>query len=93
MQMKIYDNFLIVGAVNSEMTESALENFCGTYYLHNVIEDPTCFKNPDKLSYIDLLLINFPKSLLKSQTLETGLSDFQKLALIVPKIHYKKQSH
>ena len=27
MQMKIYDNFLIVGDFNSEMTESAMENF------------------------------------------------------------------
>ena len=40
---------------------------------------------------IDLFLINFPKSFLKSQTLETGLSDFHKLMLIVLKIHYKKQ--
>ena len=92
-QMKIYDNFLIVGDFNSEMTESAMEKFCGTYHLHNLIKDPTCFKNPDRPSCIDLLLTNFPKSLLKSQTLETGLSDFHKLTLTVPKIHYKKQSH
>ena len=43
-QMKIYDNFLIVGDFNSEMTESAMKNFCGTYHLHNLIKDPTCFK-------------------------------------------------
>ena len=74
--MKIYDNFLIVGEFNSEVTESAMENFCGTYHLHNLTKDPTCFKNPDKPSCIDLLLKNFSKSFLKSQTLETGLSDF-----------------
>ena len=90
-QMKIYDNFLIVGDFNSEMTESAMKNFCGTYHLHNLIKDPTCFKNPDKPSCIDLLLTNFPKSFLKSQTLETGLSDFHKLTLTFLKIHYKKQ--
>ena len=90
-QMKIYDNFLIVGDFNSEMTESAMENFCGTYHLHNLIKDPTYFKNPDKPSCIDLLLTNFPKSFLKSQTLETGLLDFHKLTLAVLKIHYKKQ--
>ena len=27
-QMKIYDNFLIVGNFNFEMAESAMENFC-----------------------------------------------------------------
>ena len=90
-QMKIYDNFLIVRDFNSEVTESAMENFCGTYHLHNLIKDSTCFQNPGKPSCIDLLLTNFPKSFLKSQTLETGLSDFHKLTLTVPKIHYKKQ--
>ena len=73
------------------MTESAVKNFCETDHLHNLIKDPTCFKNPDKPSCIDLLLTNFPKSFLKSQTLETGLSDFHKLTLTVLKIHYKKQ--
>ena len=86
-QMKIYGNFLIAG----EITESAMDNFCGIYHLHNLIKDPTCFQNPDKPSCIDLLLTNFPKSFLKSQTLETGLSDLHKLTLIVRKISYKKQ--
>ena len=27
-QMKMYDNFLIVGDFNSEMTESTIGNFC-----------------------------------------------------------------
>ena len=51
--MKIYDNFLIVGDFNSEMAESAVDNFCGTYHLHNLIKDPKCFKNPYKPSCID----------------------------------------
>ena len=64
-QMKIYDNFLIAGDFNSEMTESAMEHFCGIYHLHNLIKDPTCFKNPDRPSCTDLLLTNFSKSFLK----------------------------
>ena len=90
-QTKICDNFLIVGDFNAAMTESAMKSFCGTYHLHNLIKDPTCFKNLDKPLCIDLLLTNIPKSFLKSQTLETGLSDFHKLMLTVLKIHYKKQ--
>ena len=89
--MKIYDNFLIVGDFNSEMSESAMDIFCETYHLHNLIKGPTCFKNLNKKSCISLLLMNFPDSFLKSQTLETGLSDFHKLTLTVPKMHYKKQ--
>ena len=64
--MKIY-NFLIVGDFNSEMTESAMENFYGTCYLHNLIKDPICFKNSDTPSCIDLLLTNFPESFSKSK--------------------------
>ena len=80
-EMKMYDSLLIVGDFNSEMVESAMENVCGTYHLHNLLEDPTCFKNTYKRSCIDLLLTyqtnklqtNFGKKpLLKSQTLETG---------------------
>ena len=49
------------------------------------MKDSTCFKNPNKPSFIDLLLTKFPKSFLKSQTLETGLSGFHKLTLTVLK--------
>ena len=73
------------------MTECAMENFCGTYHLLNLIKGPTCFKNPDKPLCIDLLLTHFLKSSLKLQTLETDLSDFHKLMLTVLNIHYKKQ--
>ena len=55
-QMKIYSNFLIADDFNSEMTESVLENFCGTYHLHNLIKDTSCIKIPDKPWCIDLLL-------------------------------------
>ena len=70
--MKIYENFLIAGDFNSEMTDSAMEKFCVTYHLYNLIKDSTCFKNPDKPSCIALLLTKFSKSFLKSETLETG---------------------
>ena len=56
-----------------------------------MIKNPTCFKNPDKPSCIDLILTNIPKSLSKSQTLETGLLDFHNLTLTVLEIHYKNQ--
>ena len=52
-QIKICDNFLIVGDFNSKMTEAAMENLCGPYHQHNLINDPTCFKNSDKPSSID----------------------------------------
>ena len=47
--MKLYDDFLIVGNFNFASTESAMANVCVTYHRHNLIKDPTCFKNPDQL--------------------------------------------
>ena len=66
--MKIYEDFLIAGDFNSEMTDSAMEKFCVAYHLHNLSKDPACFKNPDQPSCIDLLLTNFSKSFLKFRT-------------------------
>ena len=57
--------------------------FCKTYHLHNLIKDPTFFKSPDKSSCINLILTNFPKPFLKSQTLESGWSHLHKLTLIL----------
>ena len=62
----------MVGDFNSEITESAVEDFCKMNHLRNLIKDSLFFKNPDKLSYIDLILTNFSKTFDKSQTLETG---------------------
>ena len=91
--MKIYGNFLIVGDFNSEMTESAVENFCGTYHLHNLIKDPKRFKNPNKSSCIDWLLTNFANSFLKSKTLETGWSNFHELRWLFSKYITKSKGH
>lgn len=55
-----------------------------------VIEVPTCFTNPNKWTCTDLILKNFPKSFLKTQTFEIGLSDFHNFMFIVLKIHFEK---
>ena len=51
---------------------------------------PTCFKNPDKPSCIDLILINWPRGLQKCIAIETGLSVFHKLVVTVRKNTHKK---
>ena len=40
-----YDNFILLGDLNSEPTESAFTNFCQIYGCKNLIKDNTCFKN------------------------------------------------
>ena len=45
-----YDNFILLGDLNSELTESAVRDFCQIYGCKNLIKDNTCFKNPEKPS-------------------------------------------
>ena len=86
-----YDNFILLGDLNSEPTESAVKDFCEIYSCKNLIKDSTCFKNPLKPSCIDLIITNRPKSFQNSVTVETRLSDFHKMTLTVMKVFYKKQ--
>ena len=43
-----YDNFILLGDLNSEPTESAVRDFCQIYSCKKLIKDNTCFKNPEK---------------------------------------------
>ena len=56
----------------------------------NLIKEPTCFKNPEKLSCIDLILSNKPRSFQNSFYVEKGLSDFRKMTLSVMKKFFQK---
>ena len=53
-----YDNTLLLGDFNSEFSEPCLNDFCDIYNLKNLGKKPTCFKNPDNPSCIDLFLTN-----------------------------------
>ena len=41
-----YDNILIIGDLNTEMSEPSLNEFCQTCNLESIVNEPTCFKNP-----------------------------------------------
>ena len=86
-----YYSILIIGDLNSEMSEPSLDEFCQTYNLESIINKPTCFKNPKNPSCIDLVLTNKQERLLKTKTVETGLSDFHKMVVSVVKTTFKKK--
>ena len=46
---------------------------------------PTCYKDAEKPSCIDLILTNCPRSFQNSCVLETGLSDFHKMVTTIMK--------
>ena len=70
-----YDNIIIIGDFNYEPSEDLMKNFCQSHNLRSLLNEPTCFKNPDKPSCIDLILTNKPKCFENSCTFDTGLSD------------------
>ena len=65
IQMSKYDIFSIVGNFNKETTETAMSNFCD---LHSFIKDPTCYKNQNKPTCINLKIIHFRICLWKYKT-------------------------
>ena len=57
-----YENFIVIGDFNVEITNNYLEEFCASYNLKNLIKQPICFKNPDNAKLIDHISTNHPKS-------------------------------
>ena len=52
---------LIIGDLNTEMSEPSLNQFCQTYNSESIVNKPTFFKNPKNPSCIDLMLTNDKK--------------------------------
>ena len=60
------------------------------YDLKSLIKVPTCFKNPDKLKCVDLVLTNRPNLFQYSSGFQTGLSDVHLLILTQFKVEFLK---
>ena len=58
--------------------------------MKRLIKEPTCYKNPNKSSCIDLILTKKPRSFQHSFVIETGLSDFYKMTVTVMKTFFEK---
>ena len=64
-----------------------MKEFCGIYNLQNLIKEPTCYKNINNPSTIDVILTKR----CKSQAIETVISDFHKMTVTVLKTFYQKK--
>ena len=64
------DNVLVIGDLNSEMSEPSLEEFCQTYNLESIVNKLTSFKNLRNPSCIDLVLTNTQESFSKPKPLK-----------------------
>ena len=75
-QSKTCDNFIFIGDFNVGIDKNSMKNLCDINCIKSLIKEPTCFKNPDKPTCIDLILTNRPNLFQCSSTFETGLSYF-----------------
>ena len=82
---------MLLGDLNVDSSDPVLNDFCNVYNLFSIVKEPTCFKNADNPSYIDVFLANCPRSFQNTLTIETGMSDFYKMIITVMKVFYKKQ--
>ena len=76
-----YGNVVFLGDFNAGTEGISIKSFCRSYNLTSLMKQPTCLKNPEKPSCIDLILTNKPKSFQSTCVIETGLSDFYKTCL------------
>ena len=81
---------MLLGDFNVCVDDETMRNFCNSYSLHSRIKQPTCFKNPENPSCIDLILANKPRSFQSTCVIETGLSDFHRMTVSVLKSHFCK---
>ena len=86
-----YENFILLGDFIVKPTEDHIEEFTKVCNFKNLVKGPTCFKNLDKSSCIDLILTNESKSFQTSQIIEAGISDFHKIVMTVSKAYFKKK--
>ena len=90
IHMNNYENMLLLDDFNSEMYENAMIEFCETHCLQNLIKEPTCFKDPENPSCIDVILTNKKANFKNSSVIETGLSDHHKMVFTVLQTDFKK---
>ena len=70
-----YDNILLLENLIQNSQNPVWMVFYDIYNLKKLVKEPTCYKNPDNPSCIDLFLTNRPRTIQCSTTMETGIFD------------------
>ena len=85
-----YENTLILGDFNVEEDEGDMSEFCENYNFTNLVKEPTCFKNMNNPSCIDLIITNRKRYFQHTKVIETGISDHHKMTITMFKSKFKK---
>ena len=57
-----YEHFLIMGDFNADVFDPSMTSFCTLFRLKRIVMEPTCYKNSENPSCIDLFVANCPRS-------------------------------
>ena len=87
---KSYENIMLTGDFNAEISDSHMDSFCGIYHFKSLIKEPTCYKKTEKPTCIDLILTNTPRLFQATLTL-IGLTDFHKMTVAAFKSRFPHQ--
>ena len=87
---KTYDQFLVVGDFNTEMSNKHMADFLSDMQAVNLVKVPTCFKNVMNPTSIDVFLTNCASCFQNTNSLCTGISDFHNLIVTVFKVAIPK---
>ena len=85
-----HEKILILSDFNVEIEEANMKSFCENYNLKTLIKQPTCYKNPNKPTCIDLILTIIPCMFQSTCVIETGLSDSHLMTVTVIRKTFKK---
>ena len=58
--------------------------------LTNLVDEPTCYKNSDKPTCIDLILTNYPNFFQQNSVFEKRLSEFHMMVVTELKMGFQK---
>ena len=87
---QIYGKFLLAGGFNIVETEPSLSKFLTKYDSKSLVNDKTCFKNPENPRRTDLFITNSIGSFQKTTAVASGLSDFHKMIVTICKASFQK---
>ena len=85
-----YENLIILEDFNLSIDNSYMAGFCDTCDLRSLITEPTCYKNPENPTCIDLILTNHPLNFQNTCVFETGLPDFHKMTVTIMKTSFQR---
>ena len=79
----------MLGSFNS-CGRFSYENIWGKLQITKSYKEPTCFKNPENPTCINIILTNKLLSFKHTYVIQTELSDFHKMIVAVMKMHFPK---